>query len=282
MTAEASTTIAADAGYSQDEGIMTRFRLYAPLALVAAISPAYAADVTPAPVEEVAPSGQGWRFQATIYGWAAGVSGDTGVLGLPPKSVDITFLDALQDLEGALMGSFGAEYGDWLFLTDLMWTKVGSNESVGQNGGSLDFVQKQLTASALVGYRLPLDMPNLALSATAGFRYQHLDVELDFDAADPKLSFDVDRSKSWIDPTVGFSLRYNINDRWFINALGDVGGFDVGSNLTAQGFAAVGYNWTKTISTSLGYRVIYTDYEKDGFVYDMTQQGVFAGLGIHF
>ncbi|BCP51719.1 hypothetical protein K32_03360 [Kaistia sp. 32K] len=260
---------------------MNLLRLSAPLLLAATMSPALAADITPTPVEPVAPV-QDWRFQATLYGWAAGVSGDVGVRGLPPQDIDVTAWDALQHLKGAVMGSFGAEYGDWLFLTDLMWVKIGDDAQVGRNGGSLDFVQKQLTASALVGYRLPLDIQNLDLSATAGFRYQRLNVSLDLDAADPRFSFDVEGTKQWIDPTIGLSLHYDINERWFINALADVGGFSVGSNFTSQGFATIGYNWTKTISTAIGYRVIYTDYEKDGFVFDTTEQGVFTSVGFHF
>ena len=255
--------------------------LYVPLLLAAIATPALAADLATAPVEPVAPT-QDWRFQATIYGWAAGVSGDVGVLGLPPQNVNVTPWEAIEELKGAVMGSFIAEYGDWMIATDLMWTEVGQDDYIGNRGAHIDFVQKQLTASVLVGYRIPLNIPNLDVSATAGFRYQRLNVSLDFDAADPAFSFDEDRTKQWIDPTVGVTMHYDFNDRWFLNALADVGGFDVGSNLTAQGFAAVGYNWTKTISTAIGYRAIYTDYEKDGFVYDMTQQGVFTSLGVHF
>ncbi|WP_336798887.1 hypothetical protein [Kaistia sp. MMO-174] len=255
--------------------------LYVPLLLVATAGAALAADLEPTPVEPIAPK-QDWRFQATFYGWASGVSGDVGVRGLQPQHIDVTPWDALQHLKGALMASFGAEYGDWLFLTDVMWVKIGDDEQVGRNGAALDFVQKQLTASALVGYRLPINVPNLSLSATAGFRYQRLTAELDLDAADPAFSFDEEGTKHWIDPTIGLALHYDINDRWFINAIGDVGGFDVGSKFTSQGFATLGYNWTKTISTAIGYRVIYTDYEKDGFVFDTTQQGIFTSLGVHF
>jgi hypothetical protein len=67
-----------------------------------------------------------------------------------------------------------------------------------------------------------------------------------------------------------------------VNALADIGGFGVGSKLTAQGFIAVGYNWTDTVSTAIGYRAIYTNYENDGFVYDTTMHGVFSSVGIHF
>lgn len=255
--------------------------LYVPLLLAATAGTALAADLEPVPAAPVAPT-QDWRFQATIYGWAAGVSGDVGVRGRQPQDIDVTAWDALQHLKGAVMASFGAEYGNWLFLTDLMWTKIADDQQVGRNGGSLDFVQKQLTASALVGYRLPIDVANLNVSATAGFRYQRLTAELNLDAADPAFSFDEEGTKQWIDPTIGLALHYDINDRWFINALGDVGGFDVGSKFTSQGFATIGYNWTKTISTAIGYRVIYTDYDKDGFVFDTTEQGIFTSLGVHF
>jgi hypothetical protein len=60
------------------------------------------------------------------------------------------------------------------------------------------------------------------------------------------------------------------------------GSLVVASDLTAQGFAAIGYNWTRTISTAIGYRVLYTDDDRSGFVYDTTQQGPFASLGVHF
>jgi len=64
--------------------------------------------------------------------------------------------------------------------------------------------------------------------------------------------------------------------------IADVGGFGMSSKFTTQGFASVGYMWTPSISTALGYRVIYTDYENDGFVYDITQHGVFTSIAYHF
>ena len=55
-----------------------------------------------------------------------------------------------------------------------------------------------------------------------------------------------------------------------------------GLQLTAQGFLAVGYNWTETISTAIGYRAIYTDYDNDGFVYNTTMHGLFTSVAFHF
>ena len=45
------------------------------------------------------------------------------------------------------------------------------------------------------------------------------------------------RVEDWADPIVGLSAHWRITDRWFLNALADVGGFGVGSQFTAQGFA---------------------------------------------
>ena len=93
--------------------------------------------------------------------------------------------------------------------------------------------------------------------------------------------------QEWLDPVFGLSLQYRINDKWFFNALGDIGGFGLGSKLTWQAFAAVGYNWTSSWSTALGYRALYTDYEANtgflsSFRYETTIHGPFMSVAYHF
>lgn len=241
-------------------------------------SPVMAADIetTPPP-----PAASEWRYQLTLYGWAAGITGDVGVFGLPPTHINVTPIEALRHLDGALMGSFGAKNDNWLLLSDLMWVKLSADKST-TDGGSIDLHQKQLTISGLVGYQLAVGAPNMELSATVGARYQRLTMDIDRQPAGGGPQLSGEGVKQWIDPTVGLAMHYDINDRWFINALGDVGGFGVGSKFTSQAFATVGYNWSETISTALGYRAIYTDFRKGGFVMDATQHGIFASLGIHF
>jgi hypothetical protein len=60
----------------------------------------------------------------------------------------------------------------------------------------------------------------------------------------------------------------------------DGGGFGVASDIPLQGTATVGYNWTDTISSSLGYKALDTDYSEDGFRYDATQHGMFMRLAL--
>ncbi|MFC7395578.1 hypothetical protein ACFQU1_00030 [Chelatococcus sp. GCM10030263] len=252
----------------------------------------FAADLAPPaqpPAAIPAPVPTSWTFQATFYGWLTSLNGKVGVRNLPPAKVNASFGDILENLDGALMGSFLAKNGDWMILADLVWSQLSDNATlkVG-NAPTLKFKQDLLIASAIAGYRLPLGNPDLDLSVTAGLRYQRLSVDTTLiPGAFPIISLENDQTKDWLDPIVGLALQYRINERWFVNALADIGGFGVGSQLTSQGFLAVGYKWTESISTAVGYRVLYTDYEDSGnrtgtFRYDTTMHGPFVSVAVHF
>ncbi len=94
-----------------------------------------------------------------------------------------------------------------------------------------------------------MNIQNMQLYATGGLRYQHYSVDL---SIDPVFFPGINRSgsQSWVDPIVGMALHYDINDRWFVDVMADVGGFGIASDITLQGTATVGYNWTDTISSS--------------------------------
>ena len=47
--------------------------------------------------------------------------------------------------------------------------------------------------------------------------------------------------------------------KWSVNGEADIGGLD--NSATGQALGSVGYNWTPSIATTFGYRVLYT-YEK--------------------
>jgi len=264
-----------------------------PLGLVFIASAAIGADPSPALFAAQQPP-SAWQFQATVYGWATALDAQTAVRNLPPVNVNVSFADILKDLNGALMGSFLARKGDWLIMTDLVWAALSDDAVVRLPGNrhptlvaispgtKVDFKMRQLIASAAVGYRLPFGGPDLDIYATAGLRFQRMTAEIDALPGLIPITLSRRGTEQWADPTVGISAHWRINERWFVNFLADVGGFGVGSRLTTQGFTSIGYRWTESISTALGYRAIYTDYRNGGFTYRATQHGVFSSIAYHF
>lgn len=254
---------------------------------------AIGADLPPVAVS-MQPPPSVWQFQVTGYGWATALNGRVGVRNLPPVKVDMSFSDVLKDLDGALMGSFLARKDNWLILTDLVWAALSDDAIVRPPGvrhptlaaiapgTKVDFKMRQLIASALVGYRLPVGGQDFDIYATAGLRYQRLTAKIEATPGLIPVTLSRSSLEQWLDPTVGFSATWRINERWFANVLADVGGFGVASRFTTQGFTSIGYRWTDSISTALGYRAIYTDYRNNGFTYRTTQHGVFSSIAYHF
>ena len=127
----------------------------------------------------------------------------------------------------------------------------------------------------------------------AGARYWHVDNDIKARVSlsvsgpgpfDPVLSkeFSGSDGASWIDPMVGVKSRIDTTTPVYFTGWGMIGGFGVGSDLNWDVMGGVGYQWTDRFSTVLGYRAVGVDYEDDGFVYDIIQQGVAFGGVINF
>ena len=276
-------------------GAIMRSGLIGVLLTCAAVSasPVWGADLgqsaTSAPAP--APSPSAWTYEATIYGWAAGLSGDMGVGRFPPASVDLSFSDILRHLDGVFMGAFTARNDSYILGADYVWVKLSASKTFGlvtppaYGGLSVDLGLSEGVGTVFAGYRIPIGSPNLTLYGTLGARIFDLSGSLALAAA--PLGFPLERSASgnqtWADPVVGVIGRYRIDERWFLNGEADVGGWS--GSATAQGFASIGYNWSKTVSTSLGYRVLYADYNNGastGFRYRATMNGPVIALTLAF
>jgi len=97
-----------------------------------------------------------------------------------------------------------------------------------------------------------------------------------------KLNNTYSLDEQWWDPYVGVGARYNLSKAFYLTAKGDIGGFGVGSELTWQASGALGCQITRYIFVEAGYRYLYTDYNHNGFVYDVTQSGAQITAGITF
>lgn len=83
----------------------------------------------------------------------------------------------------------------------------------------------------------------------------------------------VARTDDWFDPYIGLRGRYNLSDKFYLTAKGDIGGFGVGSDLSWTAEAALGCQLSPRVSSEVGYRAYGVDYEKDGLLMDTITHG---------
>ena len=113
-----------------------------------------------------------------------------------------------------------------------------------------------------------------------GARYWEIDTHLVFSGGFGILAGQtIDHRESWVDPLIGIKGRTALGETDFYAAGGvAIGGFGVGSDFFYDANANLGYQWSESIGTTVGYRYYDLDYENDGFVYDVSQQGWIFGL----
>lgn len=265
--------------------------------------PAFAAEATDSPSavqSEVAPESlsdakffpEDWAFQIAPWLWALSVEGDASVRGVS-TDVDIGFDDLLDQLNVGAFVEFEARKGRFGVFGNLMYADLGTDKTVGPL--EIQVGSTTLMAGAGAGYRLGpwrLDVDDgasdasLVLEPFAGVRYTYVDAELDSNVD----ALNVSRDKDWVDPIVGARAILQMSPNWTVTAVGDVGGFGVGSELTWQALGLVGYDFDmfaeKNASFAAGYRALAQDYESGSgagaFTWDVVYHGPLLALSIRF
>jgi opacity protein-like surface antigen len=247
--------------------------------------------VAPARAQSAASPSENWQFEFTPYLWATGMKGDVQGRNLPKTSVDMSFTDIVDVLDFGIMGAFEARKGRWGFLTDAIYMKVSDSATAIRTGAgpigatltaTADVTLKETLLSGAVAYRAlegksPLDV-------IGGLRYVKIEVEGRIDASLFAQNGSVSRSgnKDWVDPYIGVRVQHPFAERWTLVGYADIGGFGVASDITWQVALGVNYEFSKTVSGKFGYRQLKWDYDKNGFLYDMKDEGVYLGVGIRF
>ncbi|HZF25086.1 MAG TPA: hypothetical protein VEZ88_02405 [Steroidobacteraceae bacterium] len=209
-----------------------------------------------------------WRWDVSAYMLGAGMDGKVGVEPLI-ADVDESFSDILSNLQFGFMGRARATHGVWSFGTDVIYMGLGGDSQQPNAAVNID----QWAVELNVGFQLaPIFM------SLVGARYNQLSSSIDFQTIGRSRSGKID----WWDPIIGGILTLPIGERWNFQFHGDIGGFGVGSDLAWQ--IEMLFNWFATPRTSvmMGYRWISTDYDDNGFVYDVVSQGPQLGVTLHF
>lgn len=233
-------------------------------------APALAADlpsVKEAPAPVLAPIPSGWRFETTINGWAPSMIANVGVASFPTSEANVGFFKILSKLNGVVPVSLIARNDNFILGVDLYWsalsasTRFRGTAALANFGGvNANLHTAQTILTGFGGVRLPLQVTNLSFYGIAGARYFGVNNTLTLNTAIPGIGLSATQGKDWVDPIIGFASRYVISEKWFVDAEADIGGYN--KSVTWQTFAAVGYNWTQNISSTVGFRALYVDYEK--------------------
>jgi hypothetical protein len=232
---------------------------------------ALAADLAPVPETS------DWSFTVAAYLWASGLEGESGVFGLPPQDIDLSFGDVLDNLDFALMAAGEARNGALSIGMDFAYAKLGANVGTPVLADDIDVTAKTLMATGYVGYSL-LDSDSARFDMIAGARLWSVNTDFDLNGgALGGSSFD--DGATWVDPLVGAKLRADLGSDFYLSAWGMVGGFGVSSDFMWDVMGGVGYEVNETFSVFAGYRAVGVDYSDGSFVYDVVQQGpVLAGV----
>ncbi|MGE0281877.1 MAG: hypothetical protein AB7P20_14860 [Rhizobiaceae bacterium] len=237
--------------------------------LIAATAP----ESTP-PVEE------GWTYSITPYFWAAGLSGQTSQFNLPVVDIDADFGDIFDNLDFATMLIGEARNGPYSLFGDLMYTKLSSGAAtpLGIAATSVDVDTSSFAGLAGAGYSV-LDGPAGRLDVVGAVRVWSVDTEISFNGAflDGQTRSD---SATWVDGLAGVRGTYVFTPSLYAVGWGLVGAG--GADIDWDVMAGIGYNINETFSATLGYRALGVDYSKDGFLFDVVQQGPILGLTIRF
>jgi len=232
----------------------------------------------PARAQALGGEPQRWQFELTPYLWGAGLSGDIRIGDLSASGIQASPSDLLKNLDIGAMGAFEGRKGLWGFVTDGMYLHLSHSEPTPQQGfgdAHLDLTQQLYSVAGT--YRAAQGETPVDLVAGARYNYLKNDLELTPGAlAGRKASL----TEDWWDGFVGAHAQHRFGEKWFVSGYADIGAG--GSKFTWQAVAGGGYDFNKTFSGKVGYRVLGVDRETDEFLYDMTTAGFVVGLGIRW
>jgi len=231
-----------------------------------------------------------WALQITPYLWAASLKGNISPFRRAPTiSVEKSFSDIMKDLNVGAFVDVSARYGRVVLSGDLIYTDLTDSHATGPLPlpapvppgtiveGSVD--TRQLTVTLRGGYRV-IDTPDFTLDVSSGARFWRISNHVTVSTLG--LSRTYGESFGWTDPLIGGRAFFRLTDKLSVQALGDIGGFQGGSDLTWLGVVTVNYVFTDHFSMSAGYKVLDVDYDHGGHVYDTRLSGPVLGVTYRF
>ncbi len=248
-------------------------------------------DQTRMTAEQARPERE-WVVIVSPYAWAASLKGDASLAGFD-TDVDVPFSDVFDHLDFVLMGNIEVTNGQWGIYVDAQHVRTSQDEELLSNEIGLKIQTTSISAGAFfkayeveLGGETVFARPRtLSIEPTAGIRWTKLEADVSV------LGLNASKNADWTDPFIGLRMNADLTERWNLFAEADIGGFGVGSRLSVNAQAYLGYRtmmFGRPTILRAGYRALYQDYENDDFTgvnkfrWDVTQHGPVVGLSMRF
>ncbi|MDM9618849.1 hypothetical protein [Rhizobium sp. S96] len=241
--------------------------------------------------ERIAPERE-WAVIVSPYVWAASLKGKASLAGFD-TNVDVPFSEIFDHLDFVAMGNVEITNGQWGVYFDGQYVQTSQDEQVLAHEIGLDITTTTLSAGAFykayewqLGGNTVFGKPQtVSIEPTIGLRWTELKADVE------AFGLKTTKSADWTDPFVGLRVNADLTERWNVVAEADVGGFDVGSKISVNAQAYLGYRTMLMGHPTIlraGYRLLYQDYENDDFTgankfrWDVSQHGPVLGLSMRF
>lgn len=225
-----------------------------------------------------------WHYRIEPYLMFPGMSGQTGVAGLPLADVDASASDIFSKLQMGFMLNLEAGNGTWAINSDFLFMDLEEELSASSliNGGTVSAKQMgwEVAAFRRVAPWLEFGVGGLLNSMEGEMNIDQKQV------GGGSVKRTGKQSKTWFDPMLITRLSTEGNKKFFAQLRAELGGFGIGSTFAWQVQGIAGYRFSKLFDMSVGYRAISLDYQDgDGvkaFVYDVTTSGPMLRFGFNF
>lgn len=229
-----------------------------------------------------------WTFLVEPYLMFPVMNGTVGLGNLPfDVPVDASTNDIFSNLKMGFMLNAEATNGQWAVGTDILYMSLAQDVEPGLLNKDGEITAKQLGWETYGLYRvtpwLELGLGGLVNSVKAGF-----DINREELIGQDKEIVNYKRSgtETWFDPMIVARIKSPLEKTFIYQFRGEIGGFGIGSDLSWNIQAYLGYRFSNLFEMSGGYRYISLDYEtgsgQDRFKYDVDTSGPVVRFGFNF
>lgn len=229
---------------------------------------------------------QDWQVDLELYLLGTNIEGDGSIgrhEGVPVGMDFGTILDNLQ--LGGMMHMEAVRNQRWGIMLDYSFMDLESNLS-GPQGGVADINMHQGVLETDFFYRMYAAIGKIDL--LTGFRWWDNDVDVSVDTITMPGSVSASLEEDWIDVFVGARWIVPLTEKLNLMLRGDIGGFGLEADFTAQLFGNLRYSFNEHWAADLGYKAVWVDYstghrgQPDYFSYDTVTHGPMIGVNYSF